>query len=580
MYQVPYFRNPGLTRQIKALRTVLRSCRSAFLAAAVFTAVINVLSLSGSIFMMEVYNRVLPSRSLPTLAALTILVVILLAGQGLLEMLRARLLGRIGIFLHERVREHVFDCVISLSVKAGLSGAGAHPVRDLEAVRTFLSGQGPPALLDLPWIPVYLLLLFLFHPYLGMVAFAGGLLVVSLTLLTEALTRRAVGSASKASYERDCVGDAARRNAETVHALGMIGALRQRWREADEKVLRHSGHAGDVALGFSSASRALRMMTQSAVLAVGALLVIQQQANGGLILASAILAARALAPIDVAIAHWRGFMTARESWRRLSEILETFPRLPSPIPLPAPTCELAVQQLTVAPPGSQSLVLQKVSFTLRSGDALAVIGPSASGKSSLARALTGIWPAVAGKVRLDGGAIEQWSSEALGRHIGYLPQRVDMLPGTVAENIARFDVNANSGDIITAAQDACVHELILSLPSGYDTQLGPGAPALSVGQMQRLALARALYGKPFLVVLDEPNANLDQHGEMALASAIQGVRNRGGIVIVVSHRPSALLAVNYLLQLLAGRVVAFGLKEEATKSKGSVRAAVQGGVSG
>jgi PrtD family type I secretion system ABC transporter len=562
------------------LRNVLKSCKSAILAVAVFTAIINVLALSGSIFMMEVYNRVLPSRSLPTLAALTILVVILLAGQGLLELLRTRLLARVGIFLHERVREHVFDCLISLSVKAGPSATGAQPVRDLDAVRAFLSGQGPPALFDLPWIPIYLFLLFLFHPYLGLTALAGGMVVVSFTLLTEALTRRAIGAASKASLERDSVADAARRNAETVHALGMISALRQRWSEADKEVLRHSCQAGDVALGFSSASRSLRMMTQSAVLAVGALLVIQQQASGGLILASAILAARALAPIDVAIAHWRAFIAARESWRRLSEILEAFPQHPSPMPLPAPTRELAVQQIAVAPPGSPSLVLQNVSFTLQSGDAVAVIGPSASGKSSLARSLVGIWPAVAGAVRLDGSAIEQWSSEVLGRHIGYLPQRVEMFPGSVAENIARFDLTANSGDIISAAQAAGVHELISSLPFGYETRVGPGAPALSIGQSQRLALARALYGNPFLVVLDEPNANLDQHGETALAGAIQGVRNRGGIVVVISHRPSALVAVNYSLRLFAGRVVAFGLKEEATKPRRGVVTTVQRGGSG
>jgi PrtD family type I secretion system ABC transporter len=557
------------------LQTALKSCGSALLAVAVFTAFINILALSGSIYMMEVYNRVLPSRSLPTLAALTVLVVILLAGQGLLETLRTRLLARIGNVLHERVREHIFDCLISLSVKTGLSGAGIQPVRDLDAIRAFLSGQGPPALFDLPWIPVYLLLLFLFHPYLGTVALAGGLIVVSFTLLTEALTRRSIVAATKASHERDTLGDATRSNAEAVYALGMIGALRQRWVRADENVLRHFRRAGDVALGFSSASRTLRMMTQSAVLAVGALLVVQQQASGGLILASAILAARALAPIDLAIAHWRGFITARESWRRLSELLETFPQLPPPMPLPAPARELAVQQLTIAPPGSANLILQKVSFALRSGDALAVIGPSASGKSSLARGLTGIWPAVAGSVRLDGSAIEHWSSEALGRHVGYLPQRVEMFPGSIAENIARFDPTAASGDIIKAAQAAGVHELISLLPLGYETRVGPGVAVLSTGQLQRLALARALYGNPLLVVLDEPNANLDQHGEAALANAIQGVRNRGGIVVVISHRPSALLAVNYILQLLAGRVVAFGLKEETIKPRRGVVASVQ-----
>jgi ATP-binding cassette subfamily C protein len=492
-----------------------------------------------------------------------------------LELLRARLLVRIGELLHNRSCERVFNCQIWLPVKTGHAGSGLHPVKDLDTVRSFLSGQGPSALFDLPWIPLYLFLLFVFHPYLGLVALVGGLLLVALTLLTEVLTRASIEAAAGAATERERLADVTRRNAEAVHALGMGNSMALRWRVADDEVLRHSRGASDVALGFSSVSRTLRLMLQSMVLAVGALLVIQQEASGGLILASAILSGRALAPIDTAIAHWRGFVSARESWRRLSHILAAFPEIAAPLRLPAPGAQLSVQNLSVLSPGSSALILDGITFSLQAGDALGVIGPSASGKSSLGRALTGVWPAAGGTVQLDGAALGQWSAEGLGRHIGYLPQSIELFPGTIAENVARFDPGADPDNIIKAARAADVHELILSLPHGYETRVGTDARALSAGQQQRIALARALYGDPFLVVLDEPNSSLDLPGEAGLSKAIQEIRRRNGIAVVISHRPSVLHAVNLVLQLSGGRLQRFGPKNDTIQPSQRLTASVQ-----
>lgn len=559
-------------RRTTSLGGALRSCRWAFLGIGVFTTVINILALSGSLFMMEVYNRVLPSRSLPTLAGLSLLLLFLLSVQGLLDLLRARMLVRIGQYLHDCCWERAFQCLISLPVKAGQAGT-AQPLRDLEMVRSFLCGQGPAALFDLPWIPVYLILLCVLSIYLGLVALLGGAVVVAMTLLTEILTRRSLSAAVKSTAERDILADQARRNAEAIHALGMRARVAQRWRAADVHVLRQGRRASDVALGFSSASRTLRIMIQSGVLAVGAILVIRQQATGGFILASSILAARALAPIDLAIGQWRGFVAARQSWRRLSALFSVFGEVAAPLPLPAPVSQLLVEHLSVVPPGTQMLALYDVNFTLKARDVLGVVGPSASGKSSLARALTGIWP-VGGAVRLDGAAIEHWSSEALGRHIGYLPQQIELLAGSIAENIARFDPAACAADVIKAARVAGVHDLVLSLPDGYDTRVGPGAPPLSGGQQQRIALARALYGDPFLTVLDEPNSSLDAAGDAALASAIESTRARGGIVVVISHRASIINATSHVLQLLGGRVHKFGERKEILSPARRVSASV------
>lgn len=558
---------PGAVPRPGALKAALRACRWAVIAVGAFTVVINILALSGSIFMLEVYNRVLPSRSLPTLAVLCVIILLLLGCQGLLDLIRARLLVRIGAYLHERICEPAFRCMVALPVKAGPGGLRVQPVKDLDNVRSFLSGPGPGALFDLPWIPFYLFLLFMFHTYLGMVALIGAVLVVSLTILTEVFSRGPLGMATGAAQERDSFAEFSRRNGETIVALGMTERMAQRWRVIDDHVSSYQNRTSDIAQGFAAISRTLRIVTQSAMLAVGAVLVIQQQATGGLIVASAILAARALAPIDVAIAHWRNFVSARQSWRRLSAALVAVPDRPQLLALPAPKGRLRVEQITVIPPGGRTPVLNEIGFELRAGDALGVAGDSGSGKSSLARALVGVWGPAEGIVRLDGAGLDQWSAEDLGVHVGYLAQQVELFAGSIAENISRFDPAARDEDILKAAEAADVHDLIVSLPDGYETRVGVGTTALSQGQQQRIALARALYGAPFLVVLDEPNASLDAAGEVALSRAIRGVRERGGIAVVISHRQSALTAVSHLLLMRGGRIQRFGFRDEVLRPK-------------
>jgi PrtD family type I secretion system ABC transporter len=546
-----------------SIAAVLSGCRGAFLAIGCLTGVMNVLMLSGSLFMLQIYDRVLPSGSVPTLVALFALVVALYAFQGILDMTRGRLLVRIGAFLDEQLSTRVYDAVVRLPLKVQNKADGLQSMRDLDQLRSFLSGTGPTALCDLPWMPLYLGLCFVFHVWIGITALAGAMVLVALTLLTEVLTRTPAKSAVVFGNSRMAIAEASRRNAETLQAMGMIARLSAVWAAANGKYLRYQQQGSDVAGGLGAASRVLRLLLQSAVLAVGAYLTINQEATGGIIIASAILVARALAPVELAIANWRGFLGARQSWRRLSNILAVLQQTKdAPMVLPKPTKSLAIEDLSVAPPGQPKLVVRDASFSLQAGQGVGIIGPSASGKSSLARAIVGVWQPGRGKVRLDGAALEQWSSEALGPHIGYLPQDVELFEGTVAENIARFDPSPEPTAIIAAAQAAGVHDLVLRLPDGYETPIGENGMALSAGQRQRIALARALYGDPFLVVLDEPNSNLDAEGDQALTQAIVAARQRGAIIVVIAHRPSALQGVDLVLALANGSIQAFGPKDQ------------------
>ena len=367
------------------------------------------------------------------------------------------------------------------------------------------------------------------------------------------------------TMKRNALAQSGVRNAEVLAAMGMASNLARRWGDANASHRIAQQRASDLASGLGALSRVLRMMLQSAVLAIGAYLVIYQEATPGIIIASSILTSRALAPVELAIAHWKGLLNARQSWRRLNELLTAFPVSTDGLELPPPAAELAVESISVVPPGERRLVVQDVQFSLRAGTSVGVIGPSGSGKSSLARSLVGVWPVVRGKIRLDSAALEHWPADRLGRHIGYLPQDVELFAGTVAENIARFDAAAEPAAIVAAARSARVHEMILRLPEGYQTQIGDGGAALSAGQRQRIALARALYRDPFMVVLDEPNSNLDAAGDEALTEAIQEIKRRGGIVIVIAHRPSALAAVDFLLVLANGQQQAFGPKSEVAR---------------
>jgi ATP-binding cassette subfamily C protein len=544
------------------LATALAACRGAFVGIGLFSGMSNLLMLTGSFFMLEVYDRVLPSRSVPTLVGLAILVAVLYSFQGLLDMIRSRILVRIGERLDEQLSGRVYDAIVRFPLKVRGGGDGLQPLRDLDLVRSFLSANGPGALFDLPWMPLYLGICFLFHVWIGITALVGAVILVAITILTDLKTRHPTKRAAGYGASRQALAEAARRNAEVLRAMGMGRRMHRIWSEVNRKYLRAHEQASDIGGGFGAASRILRMILQSAVLGVGAYLVIHQEATAGVIIASSILTSRALAPVELAIANWKGFVAARQGWGRLHRLLELLPAQPEPMDLPAPRASLAVEALAVAPPGVQRLVVQEVAFALKAGQAVGVIGPSGSGKSTLARALVGVWAPARGKVRLDGAALEQWSPERLGAHVGYLPQDVELFDGTVAENIARFAEKPDPAAVVAAAQAAGVHAMVLRLPDGYDTRIGEGGAALSAGQRQRVALARALFGNPFLVVLDEPNSNLDAEGEEALTHAIYGVRARGGIVVVIAHRPSALAAVDHVLAITDSRAQAFGPRDE------------------
>jgi ATP-binding cassette, subfamily C, type I secretion system permease/ATPase len=544
------------------LGDALRACRSAFVGVGVMSCVINLLYLTGSMFMLEVYDRVLPSRSVPTLVGLIVLAAGLYIAQGILDLIRGRILGRIGTSLDEALNARVFDTVVRLPLLVGTRNEGLQPLRDLDNVRAFLGSMGPGAFFDLPWLPLYLAICFAFHVLIGVTALVGAIILVSLTLVTEYLSRGPVREALGLAARRNDLAAASRRNAEVMVAMGMAQRLNQRWSEANEKYLAGNQRASDVAGGLGAIAKVLRMMLQSAVLAVGAYLVIHQEATAGIIIAGSILSARALAPVDLTIAHWKSFVAARQSWQRLNRLLEQMPVRPTPTLLQNPTSRLSVEGLAIAPPGDQRVIVQEVTFALSAGNGLGIIGPSGSGKSSLVRALVGVWQPVRGKVRLDGAALDQWSSDTLGCHIGYLPQDVELFGGTVAQNICRFDPDAKSDGIIAAAKEAGVHDMIIRMRDGYNTQVGEQGAALSAGQAQRVALARALYGDPFLIVLDEPNSNLDTEGDEALTRAVRAARERGAIVVVVAHRPIGIEAVDQILVLKDGRMQAFGPKEQ------------------
>jgi PrtD family type I secretion system ABC transporter len=544
------------------LATALRACRNAFIGVGLISFMINLLYLTGSLFMLEVYDRVLPSRSVPTLVGLSILAGGLYVAQGVLDLIRSRILGRVGASLDEALGTRIYRAVVQLPLIVGSRNEGLQPLRDLDGIRGFLSGMGPSALFDVPWLPLYLGICFAFHTLIGLTALGGAILLVTLTLLTELLTREPAKETTRLAIRRGDLAAASRRNAEALVAMGMAQRLAVRWSAANAEYLASQQRASDVAGGVGAVAKVARMVLQSAVLAVGAWLVINQQATGGIIIASSILSARALAPVDLAIAHWKGFVGARQSWQRLNRMLTTVPAQIQHTQLERPSSKLQVETLTIAPPGEQKVVVQDVSFAVEAGHGIGIIGPSGSGKSSLVRGLVGIWRPARGKVRLDGAALDQWSPEELGRHLGYLPQDVELLAGTIAQNIARFDPDAKDSDIIAAATEAGVHEMIIKMPEGYDSQIGEQGSVLSAGQAQRIALARALYGSPFLVVLDEPNSNLDAEGDVALTRAVQAVRARGGVVIVVAHRPVGVEGVDQILMMKDGRLQAFGPKEE------------------
>lgn len=547
------------------LVAVLSSLKMAFLGIGATSALVNILALTGSFFMLQVYDRVIPARSLPTLIGLGVIAATLYTFQGFLEVVRSMLLVRLGLSVDERFGATVYDSLVLFPARMQVHGDGLQPVRDLDVVRSFLSGPGPTALFDIPWMPFYLGLCFLFHFWIGVTALAGALLLVGLTVLTEGMSREPAKEATKIISERMALAEATRRNSEAVLAMGFGHMLGTRWNEINSRYLGNHLRLSNVTVALGTISKILRMMLQSAVLAVGAILVIRQEASGGIMIASSILLSRALAPVELAISQWKSFVAARDSWSRLIRLADLMSVDGREVSLPKPEKALKVESLHLAAPGSKNPIVRNISIELQAGDSVGVIGPSASGKSTLARGLVGLWPPVAGTIRLDGASLSQWDPQALGAHIGYLPQDVELFGGSIAENIARFDPQATSEKIIAAAKAAGVYEMILQFPKGFETKIGEQGSALSGGQRQRIALARALYGEPFLIVLDEPNSNLDADGELALSRAILSVKGRGGIVVVVAHRPSALAAIDKVLVLTNGQIQAFGPKDEVLR---------------
>jgi ATP-binding cassette, subfamily C, bacterial PrsD len=552
----------------------LRETRKAFLGVAALSAVTNLLMLTGPLFMMQVYDRVLASRSVPTLVALSLLAIGLYLFLGLLELIRSRILTQIGQRLEEELGGPTFDTVLKLPLRMSKKEAIAQPLRDLDQLRQFMSGQGPVAICDMPWLPAYLAILFLFHAYLGWLAVAGAVVLIALTLVSEVTLRQPMQRLAQLGGSRSEFIESGRRNAEALYAMGMSGAYAARWHEVNADYVDEQRRTSDASSGFAATSKIFRLALQSAVLALGAWLAIYQLASPGAMIAASILTSRALAPIEQAVAQWRGFVNARQARRRLESVLDKFSDNREPMPLPAPRRTLDVAGLVVTAPGSNAAIVRDVSFKLAAGQGVGIIGPSGSGKSSLARALVGVWPPARGTIRIDGAELSQWEPEALCPSIGYLPQGVELFDGTIAENISRFASDADPATIIAAAEQAGVHQLILSMPEGYDTRIGAGGAILSAGQRQRIGLARSLYGKPFLLVLDEPNASLDAEGEAALTNAILGARKAGAIVVVIAHRPNALAAVDQVLVMAEGRAVAFGPRDEVLR-KTTVRAVAE-----
>jgi ATP-binding cassette, subfamily C, type I secretion system permease/ATPase len=541
----------------------LRASARRLAGVAVFSGVINLLTLSGSLYMLQVYDRVIPSRNVATLVGLSLIVLLAYVMQGYFDAVRARMLSRIATLFDAGLQEPIHVALATLPLRGAAPLLAQQPLRDLEQIRMFLAGIGPTAFLDMPWMPLFLIALFLFHPAIGMAAITGAAAIVAMTFVTERQSRCAARIAMESSAQRQVLADATRRNAEVIRALGMTRRLTARWSQANERFLQENVRAADVHANLGAGAKMLRYALQSAILGIGAYLVVIGQASGGVMIASSIMMGRALAPVEVALTTWKQLAAARQGIARLRDILASTATASVPsVMLPRPRRELSVRDLTVAAPGTERTILSNVSFSLTAGMGLALLGASASGKTSLTKALVGIWPASGGTVRLDGAALHQWNHDELGRHIGYLPQDVALFDGTVAENIARFDDAAGSDDILQAAQMAGAHDMIVGLPDGYSTRIGEGGMSLSAGQRQRLGLARAVFGDPFLVVLDEPNANLDADGEAALTRAIESLRKNGCIVIVVSHRASALSALNMASVMYDGRMIAFGPREE------------------
>ena len=537
------------------------------------SAVINVLALTGAFYMLQIYDRALTSGSVPTLVAISILAIGLYFFQGLFDVIRSQILVRIGARLDRKVAPMAHQVAIDMP-RFGFSTAEAlERGRDVDTVRGFLGSQAPMALFDLPFMPLFLAFVYMLHPLLGALTLGGAFILAVMTIVAELMTRRLAGATHQAVVTRNAIADSNARNADILKAMGFAGRAVARFTKANGDHLELQTRTNDISGTFGAVSRVLRMILQSAVLGLGALLTINGEMSAGAIIAASVASARALAPIDLAIGNWKSVVAARTAWKRLKETVVAMADAALPMDLPVPDGSLKVENITVAAPGTGRILISDVSFELKAGEALGIIGPSGGGKTTLVRALTGVWPVLRGAVRLDEAELTQFGGEALGRFTGYLPQEVALLDATIEDNIARLEEKPDARAIVEAAKAAGIHEMVVRLPDGYRTELGPLGVSLSGGQRQRIGLARALYGSPFLVVLDEPNSNLDGEGEAALTKAIEQVRERGGVVVVIAHRPSALAAVDKVAVIQNGRMTAFGPKDEIIGSAARPQAA-------
>ena len=546
------------------LFNALGEYKSILISVGCFTALINLLMLVPSIYMLQVYDRVLSSQNETTLVMLTLMVVGFFAFIGTLEVIRSFIVIRIGSRLEQRFNLRVYKAAFERNLQRGQGHAG-QSLGDLTHIRQFITGPALFAFFDAPWFPIYLLVIFLFNVWLGVLATAGAVLLIGLACLNEYLTKKPLGEASGYSQQSTQLATSHLHNAETIQAMGMLGALRKRWFAVHSQFLGLQNQASDTGSVVTALSKSLRLCLQSLVLGLGAFLVIKGDMTAGMMIAGSILMGRALSPIDQLIAVWKQWSSAKLAYQRLDDLLREFPPEVEQMKLPAPNGQVSFEQVSAGPPGRRVATLHHVSFNLGAGEVLGVLGASGSGKSTLARVLVGVWPTLSGIVRLDGADIHRWDRDDLGPHIGYLPQDIELFSGSIADNIARFR-EADPAQVVKAAQQAGVHELILRLPQGYDTVLGDNGAGLSGGQKQRVALARALYGGPRLIVLDEPNSNLDTVGEAALASAIVQMKTQGSTVVLVTHRSAALAQADKLMVLNDGHLQAFGPSQDVLRA--------------
>lgn len=544
------------------IRNAFKVLRMSYVNVGLLSCVINVLMLTGPLYMLQVYDRVLASSSVPTLLVISTLMVLLYFFSGLLDILRGKILARIGQRLDMSLSAASYGLSSEVPLIYGPRSSTIRPVQDMDTLRHFLTSPGPIAIFDMPWMPIYLTIVFLFHPILGLTSLSGGILICLLIGIKETISRKPASEIARANNERINLTEISRRNAEVIKAMGMSSSLKKRWDEKNQTFLQSQLIASDRSRLISSIVKTFRFFLQSAVLGVGAWLAIQQEISAGIMIAASIMTSRALAPIEQAVGSWPSFVAARQSKNRLINLFNAQPVVAQRTQIPVPHRSISVESLTCGSAGSKKPIITDINFALDAGDGLGIIGPSGSGKSTLARALVGVAPVLNGCIRFDRFELSQWDEMKLGEIVGYLPQDIQLFDGTISENISRFEDTQNASAIIEAAELANIDQIIGSLPDGYNTRIGSSGFNLSAGQMQRIALARAVYKNPFLIVLDEPNSNLDAEGEIALSNTIRTMRKRGSIVIVIAHRPSAISSVEKVLVIKDGKQSTFGPKDD------------------